>query len=51
MLFAVCVIAGWLMALVWVALSVSQIAVERTLLPTCTSVVAVAGPGELACSR
>ena len=48
---SVLVIAGWFVALLWVVLSVSQIAVERTLVPSsCASMVAVASPGEVACS-
>jgi uncharacterized membrane protein YciS (DUF1049 family) len=42
---AVGVIIGWLLTLTWLVLSVSQIAVERTVLRPC----AVAGPGDLAC--
>ncbi len=34
--FAVLVITGWLLALVWLSLSVSQIAVERTVVKPCT---------------
>ena len=45
MAFSVAVVAGWLMALIWLAVSVSQIAVERTVVPSC----AVAEPGEVAC--
>jgi len=33
---AVLVITGWLLALVWLSLSVSQIAVERTVVKPCT---------------
>ena len=47
---AVAVLTGWFVALLWLALSVSQIAVERTLVPPCTSsLVAVAAAGEVAC--
>lgn len=35
-MFAVAVIGGWLMALLWMAFSVSQIAVERSVtVPPC----------------
>lgn len=46
---AVLVIVGWLAALLWLVASVSQIAVERTVLQPCTTAVAVAAPGEVAC--
>lgn len=47
---AVAVIIGWFLTFLWLALSVSQIAVERTVVPPCTSsLVAVAAPGEVAC--
>lgn len=48
---AVGVLTGWFVALLWLTLSVSQIAVERLVVPSCyhTAVVAVAAPGEVAC--
>ena len=46
---AVLVITGWFLALLWMVLSVSQIAVERAVAPPCTHLVAVAAPGEVAC--
>lgn len=48
---AVSVLTGWFVALLWLALSVSQIAVERVVVPSCShaAVVAVAAPGEVAC--
>ena len=46
---AVLVITGWFLALLWMVLSVSQIAVERAVAPPCSSMVAVAAPGEVAC--
>ena len=49
MAFAVAVIAGWFTALLWFILSVSQIAVDHTLVRPCTAVVAVADPGNLRC--
>jgi hypothetical protein len=39
------VILGWFLALTWMIVSVTQIAVERTVFPTC----AVSAPGEIAC--
>lgn len=44
---AVVVITGWVLALTWLALSVSQIAVRETVTPT---LCVVAGVGEVACS-
>ena len=44
---AVLVITGWAMALVWLSMSVAQIAVERTIIiptPTTTLVPAVGNP-------
>ena len=44
---SVVVITGWVLALTWLALSVSQIAVREAVAPTLR---VVAGPGEVACS-
>lgn len=46
---AVLILTGWFLALLWMVLSVSQIAVERAVAPTCFSLVAVAAPGQVAC--
>lgn len=47
---AVLVLTGWFIALLWLTLSVSQIAVDRVTTSTCvTGPVAVASPGEVAC--
>jgi uncharacterized protein (DUF58 family) len=43
---AVAIVIGWFLALLWILLSVSQIAVQRVVVvQTC----AVADPGEIAC--
>jgi hypothetical protein len=47
LILAVAVITGWVLALTWLALSVSQIAVREAVAPT---LCVVAGPGEVACS-
>lgn len=49
---AVAVLTGWFLALLWLVLSVSQIAVERVVVPSCAhggQVVAAAAPGEVVC--
>lgn len=47
LILAVVVVIGWVLALTWLALSVSQIAVREAVAPT---LCVVAGPGEFPCS-
>lgn len=47
LILSVVVITGWVLALIWLALSVSQVAVREAVAP---NLCVVAGPGEVACS-
>ena len=47
LVLAIVVIVGWFMALTWLLLAVSQIAVQQAVTP---SLCVVAGAGEVACS-